>query len=369
MKLKVLEKPNTLNESAALIGKAILHNKGERIKLLKEPERYGITELDLYERYGDFIDYTSDLYDAIYKKIDGLEVLKPYLKLNESKFLPEIVTHNEAQKIEDFNFESFKEGALRAFKNLEIVDGTKTLDQLDKEVKEFINSEMNLGKILNAMGSMDLGVDEKLLYLDFFNNLEEIYIEFQDLLLFSHNIYIKNYYRVEKYVEKNLNRLKTDGKYPIDTEDLYISQFVDVDEIRKDKDETFYYYISTIQYNSISMTVSSNDNIPAMGIEGVLFYELSDLKEKEGFKLHEIKEQLYALGDSTRFNIINLLNKKSYYLKELADELNLTSPTVSHHIDELVQANLIRITSKGRRIYYSLNRESMKGISKFFSKF
>ncbi len=369
MKLKVLSKPNTLNESAALIGKTILHSKGEKINLLKEPEKYGLTELDLYKRYGDFIEYSLDLYNTVHQKIEKLEVLHPYLKLNDSKFLPEIVIHNEPQKIEDFNFESFKIGALRAFKNLEIMDGTKSLDQLDIEAKEFIKSGMDLGEILNAMDSMDLEPDEKLLYLDFFNNLEEIYIGFKELLSFSHDIYIKNYYKVEKYVERNLNRLKVDGEYPKDTKDLYISQLVDIDKIRIGEDEIFYYYISTIQYNSISMTISSNDNIPAVGMEGVLFYELSDLKEKEGFKSHEIKEQLSALGDSTRFDIINLLNKKSYYLKELADALNLTSPTVSHHMDELLQASLIKITTKGRRIYYSLNRESIRGISEFFSKF
>ena len=33
MELKILSKPNTLNEAALLIGKAISHTKGEKIKL------------------------------------------------------------------------------------------------------------------------------------------------------------------------------------------------------------------------------------------------------------------------------------------------------------------------------------------------
>ena len=97
--------------------------------------------------------------------------------------------------------------------------------------------------------------------------------------------------------------------------------------------------------------------------------ELKNLKEDEDFKFGNIKEQLKALGDSTRFNIIKLLKDRPYYLKELADALGLTSPTVSHHMDELLQAGLVKITNKGRRIYYTLDLESMRNISEFFNKF
>lgn len=291
MKLKILSKPNILNESAALIGKATLHEKGEKISLLKEPEKYGLTELDLYKKYEDFIEYSTDLYNAVHQEIEKLEVLHPYLKLNESKFLPEIVTHNEVEKIEDFKFNNFKIGALRAFRNLEIMDGSRNLDQLNKELREFTLSEVDLGRILNIMNDMELEVEEKLLFLDFFNDLEEIYPAYKELLVFSHDVYINNCFRVEKYVEKSLDRLKVDGEYPKDTNDLEIAKSIDIDGIREKKDETFYYYISTIQYNGISMTVSSNDRISPIGMEGVLFYELYNLKEKEEFKFGNIKEQ------------------------------------------------------------------------------
>lgn len=375
MKLEILSRPNTLNEVALLIGKAISHNKGERIKLLKEPEKYGLTELDLYERYGDFIEYTLDIYDAVKEKIDELEILHPYLSLNRfSNFLVEIVIHNEVDKLENFNFESFKVGALIAFRKLEVVDGSKNLDQLHKEVKEFSLSNVDLGEILYIMDNMgmykmDLGPGDKIAFLNFFNNLEKIYPIYKELLDFSQDVYMSNYSRMEKYVEKSLDKLKTNGKFPSSVNELEIARYIDVESIREKKDDVLYYYISTILYNGISMNISTDDRIPTIGMEGILFHELSNLKEEEGFKFENIKEQLKALGDSTRFSIINLLNEKPYYLKELADALKLTSPTISHHMDELLQASLVKITTKGRRIYYSLNFESMRKISEFFHKF
>ena len=375
MKLKVLNKPNALNETALLIGKAISHKKGEQIKLLKEPEKYGLTELDLYERYGDFIDYTLDIYDAVKGKMEELEILNPYLRLNKfSNFLTEIVTHNEVDKIEGFEFQNFKEGALRSFRNMEVMDGSKDLDEITKDVEEFSSSDVDLGKILKLMDNMlvdkvELKSEDKFIFLDFFNSLDKIYPAYKELLEFSHKIYIENYPRVEEYVKKSLENLKVDGRLPSDSKEIEMTKIIDVEGIRDKEDDIFYYYISTISYNGLSITASTNPLVPILGIEGILVYELKNLKEDEDFKFGNIKEQLKALGDSTRFNIIKLLKDRPYYLKELADALGLTSPTVSHHMDELLQAGLVKITNKGRRIYYTLDLESMRNISEFFNKF
>ena len=375
MKLEILTSPNTLNEAALLIGKAISHKKGEKIKLLKEPEKYGLTDLDLYERYGDFIEYTLDIYDGVKEKIDELEILHPYLGLNRfSSFLTEIVVHNEVGEIEDFNFRSFKEGALRAFRSMELMDGTKNLDEITKEVKEFVSSDVNLSEIINLMDNMildnvSLEPEDKFVFLDFFNNLEKIYPPYMELLEFAHGLYIENYPRVEKYVNRGLENLKMDGELPTSSDQIEIIKIVDIENIREKKNDVLYYYMSTISYNGLSIIASTNNLVPIRGVEGVLFNELVNLTEDEEFKCENVKEQLKALGDSTRFNIINLLNEKPYYLKELADALKLTSPTISHHMEELIQANLVEIRAKGRRIYYSLDYDSMEKISQYFQRF
>lgn len=375
MKIKVFSKPNTFHEAALLIGMAISHNMGEKIQLLKNPEKYGLSELDIHERYNDFIEYSLYIYDSVKKKIDQMELLRPYLRLNGfSNFLAEIVIYNKVDKIEDFNFISFKTGALVAFKNMEIMAGSKNLDQLSKEVETFSSSDVNLGEILNILNHMEIGKgklesEDKLAFLNFFYNLEEIYPLYKELLDYSHHIYIDTYPRVEKYVKKSLEKLKIDGKFPSHANELEIAKYVDIDSISEKEDDILNYYISTILYNGISINLSTKDGVPITAMGGILFHELSDFKEKEGYKFETIKEQLKALGDGTRFNIINLLNERPYYLKELADALELTSPTVSHHMDELLQAKLVKITTKGRRIYYSLKFDSMESIRDYFHGF
>lgn len=75
-----------------------------------------------------------------------------------------------------------------------------------------------------------------------------------------------------------------------------------------------------------------------------------------------------ALGDSKRIQIFALLYKDEHYLKELADALELSSSTLSHHMDILQSAGLVKMRAKGKRVYYSLNPQEIQFIANFFQK-
>lgn len=71
-----------------------------------------------------------------------------------------------------------------------------------------------------------------------------------------------------------------------------------------------------------------------------------------------------VLSDKTRFDIIKILMKKESYGQEIAEQLGITTATVSYHMDFLFGASLVTIKRKSRRLYYSLNKEQIKnGIS------
>lgn len=72
-------------------------------------------------------------------------------------------------------------------------------------------------------------------------------------------------------------------------------------------------------------------------------------------------EILKALNDPRRMAILRLLKQRSWFSKELADELNLTPATVSYHMDILFRAELIKIEhSAQRRYYYTINEKAVK---------
>jgi DNA-binding transcriptional ArsR family regulator len=67
-----------------------------------------------------------------------------------------------------------------------------------------------------------------------------------------------------------------------------------------------------------------------------------------------------ALGDGTRIRILRLLRDRDRYLTELATELELTKPTMKHHLALLRAAGLVTVVQEGTLTYYSLRRERLE---------
>lgn len=67
-----------------------------------------------------------------------------------------------------------------------------------------------------------------------------------------------------------------------------------------------------------------------------------------------------ALGDETRLSILRLLVERDRYLTELANELELSKPTVSHHLAQLRAASLVTMTEQGNLTYYTLRRDRVR---------
>ncbi|MGD0249141.1 MAG: metalloregulator ArsR/SmtB family transcription factor [Candidatus Limnocylindrales bacterium] len=64
-----------------------------------------------------------------------------------------------------------------------------------------------------------------------------------------------------------------------------------------------------------------------------------------------------ALGDETRLLILRFLAQKDHYLTEIANELQLSKPTVKHHLAQLRSAGLVTVTDEGNFTYYSLRHD------------
>ena len=61
-----------------------------------------------------------------------------------------------------------------------------------------------------------------------------------------------------------------------------------------------------------------------------------------------------ALGDDTRLRILRLLRDRDLYLTEIAQQLELSKPTIKHHLALLRAAGLVTVTESGSVLYYSL---------------
>src|SRR3954467_9968127 len=77
-----------------------------------------------------------------------------------------------------------------------------------------------------------------------------------------------------------------------------------------------------------------------------------------------------ALGDKNRLSILLHITKKGGCApcSEIHDIIDLTQPSVSHHVKILVEAGLIEPEKEGRNFKYTLNSDSLENIIKFLER-
>ena len=76
-----------------------------------------------------------------------------------------------------------------------------------------------------------------------------------------------------------------------------------------------------------------------------------------------------ALNDATRRKILEMLQKKDLTAGEIAEQFNISFPSISHHLDLLKQAKLVTTKKEGQFVYYSLNTTVMDDILKWIMQF
>ena len=69
---------------------------------------------------------------------------------------------------------------------------------------------------------------------------------------------------------------------------------------------------------------------------------------------------LKVLSDESKLEILALLKERRRYGRELAKELNLTTATISHHMDMLAGCGMVTLNKETNRIYYEVDENAIQ---------
>ena len=72
-----------------------------------------------------------------------------------------------------------------------------------------------------------------------------------------------------------------------------------------------------------------------------------------------------ALADATRVRIVNVLatSDEPVCICNLVEPLELTQPTVSHHMKKLLDVGLVEREQRGKWAYFTLNAEALRTLA------
>src|SRR4051812_33406532 len=73
---------------------------------------------------------------------------------------------------------------------------------------------------------------------------------------------------------------------------------------------------------------------------------------------------LKVLANESRLKLLGLVAERERSVGDLAALLELTEPTVSHHLAKLTELDLVRMRAQGTTHYYTLNGATLQQLNK-----
>ena len=81
--------------------------------------------------------------------------------------------------------------------------------------------------------------------------------------------------------------------------------------------------------------------------------------------MKEYVEIFKALSDENRLKILCMLACGELCACDIQDSLNLTQPTISHHMKILQQAGVIEVEKRGKWAFYSIKQDRIDHLCNF----
>lgn len=212
--------------------------------------------------------------------------------------------------------------------------------------------ENNMENFVQFVSQVDISPETKWNYIEIFNNPQKYFCELANIIFMNEEAYNDAYGEIEEYINRLMADFEKNAEENIDSVQKNIGLVID-----REKLIDLYPQIARNRELSYMEYDEKDINILYLGILVPVFVNLkkSDLEdEKYLFALAK------NLGDKSKFEILTLLKNKEMYGQQIAEALNLTTATISYHMNDLVVCNFVKVYRIDTKIYYSLNKEEIK---------
>lgn len=343
----------------------------EEKHLVDHPENFTISASEIDEMYHDVHEYLSKCKRSAMRLLDSRNELHPYFTIKPAEhtnempgFLKTSLVMSDVQSAEEFTRDEFVTCCL--FGLDELTDNSQAegceLGSAEEQAlfEKLSNTNFDMKEIFDSVTGTSLSDQEQMMLLRFFQNIDTYYDKVREVLLQVEEVCRRHYSIVRHRYEEKIRKLGADE------EKAYYKDWMErvlfhMEGFRQE--DPIHMEIGIIAYSSLSIRFLSWDRLKLRLTAGLLFDELNRLKDEGKHRDKMTQRQLKAIADPTRYKIIRQLSIRPHYVQELADILELTAATLSHHLAHLVQVLLVGVSVEGRRSYYTLNAEELTQLS------
>jgi len=221
----------------------------------------------------------------------------------------------------------------------------------------------NYGEFINFISILPIAADLKWELCSFYNNFEQIRTLLAAIMARVGKLYLDEYALVKHHTDWYTANHKMNSA--LDQEKFARDTYPDLEGRSPDK----LYLVP-----SVALTDRTSYRMRYMGevitdflYVGVLYIPLQGIGPNP-FDERKLCRALKLLGDSSKFEIIRLVAEGPKYGLQLAQALEISTATISHHMSQLQELNLVKIERDANRIYYTANREMLAEIKDDLTK-
>lgn len=244
-------------------------------------------------------------------------------------------------------------------KSLLNIEEKQILKKISKTLTIEKDIELSLNNLIKLLKDTDISIDAKWLLSCIINDSNKSLAEFCAILL----QYNKKYPSLFKKEKAQLDKFTKEQKKLVEkNNESYVLKILE-NFLSKEFISNIKEVIVTTSFTQ-EIVINIEEKNKVVLCIGVNYKET--MVNRHSTEKHMLV--LKNISDETRYKIIKLLLEKDYYGQELSKILKITTATVSYHMNYLLLAGIVSVTKKEQKIYYSLNKESLKGTLIFLHK-
>ena len=341
--------PNFLYEATAFIEEQYFDRLSS---IIEKYEKFGITKDEMENKFINIKRYKAALEKEILPIYDNYKKLQPYFKTNDKTF-----DTNASIALTLVLFFGESMSSKLSYEEIDEIMNKYIISIIENLLTDSKKSEIeiaNLEDLINLLNGADTEDSMKIQLINLYYNRYDVIEKLQELLSLCVPICEKYFY----IVKEDFDRAQSFLNEKDSIEDFLQSSY----DLKISIPEAADIYYTIFTFNSLTLTEVIDGFTFYIGI---YFFDIFELKIKNRFNDIQIVADLKSIGDPTRLKIIHLLASKKMYIQELAQELELTPATVSHHINILLKSELISLTVDAvttRKIYYEVNPKKFESL-------
>lgn len=342
-----LKKTSYIGDCIALLNNHVMQEN--HATLLRQDALHSVEEKAMYEKLYQVL---SPLQEAMgtYFDIHFSNYRMLFETLKNGLISPAKLIMADIDPICDDIHEVFQELQIQASNDTNFILRKLTQEDSDNEGVHVLElSERDLLERLNELTIQDQ-LKWKLLQMNVHTN--EVLSAFQKILETLYPIY-KSY---EDQLDSFLTIYEQDIAQTYPQNDM-LQYFLSKKHIRYDMEgKTMYVIPSVVQYNTLCMTDIEQYPDRVYVWWGICILQ-GTINQETMVNTEQVCTSLKLLSDKSKFEILKIISNERLYGAQIAKKLNLSTPTISYHLQSLLNAGFLLVEKEERRVYYRLNND------------